>query len=436
MATMIAADNAQVRGARRLRGTIRVPGDKSLSHRALLFNALATGTAQVHGFLDGADCRTTLAALRAMGVEITETGETLTVHGVGLNGLREPADVLDCGNSGTTTRLLLGILAGQPFFAALTGDASLRRRPMARVTVPLARMGAHFSGRDGDTLLPLAVRGGALHGMEYALPVASAQIKSALLLAALFADSPTTLTGRTDSRDHTERMLRAMGAQITEHDGTITLTPGTPLIARDVDVPGDISSAAFWLVAGAAHPDAEITIANVGVNPSRTGILDMLHLMGADVTVANPREVSGEPVADLTVRSSHLVGAEIGGALIPRGIDELVVLAVAAAVAEGRTTVRDAAELRVKESDRVTAVVEGLRRLGVRAEARDDGFVIDGPNTLIADTLESHGDHRLAMAWGVAALLTPDGEATAIREASSADVSYPGFWATLESLRG
>jgi len=435
MAAVMETDSVQVRGARRLRGNVRVPGDKSLSHRALLFNALAEGTARVRGSLDGADCRTTLAALRAMGVCIEATGDDLTVHGAGLHGLREPLDVLDCGNSGTTTRLLLGILAGQPFFTALTGDGSLRRRPMGRVTEPLSRMGARFLGRGNDALLPLAVRGGALHGIEYALPVASAQVKSALLLAALFADSPTTLTGRTDSRDHTERMLRAMGAHITEQDGAITLTPGAPLVARDVDVPGDISSAAFWLVAGAAHPDAEITVTHVGVNPSRTGILDMLHLMGADVTMANVREVSGEPVADLTVRSSRLRGAEIGGALVPRGIDELVVLAIAATVAEGRTIVRDAAELRAKESDRITTVVEGLRRFGARAEARDDGYVIDGPNALIADALESHDDHRLAMTWAVAALLCPDGEATAIHGAHWADVSYPGFWETLDSLR-
>lgn len=355
MAVVAVEDVRRVRGARRLRGTIRVPGDKSISHRALLFNALAQGSARVRGFLDGEDCRTTLSLLRAMGVRIDEDGEALTVHGAGAHGLTEPAGILDCGNSGTTTRLLLGILAGQPFFAALTGDGSLRRRPMGRVTEPLRRMGAHIDGREGGTLLPLGVRGGALHGIEYALPVASAQVKSSLLLAALFADSPTTLTGRIDSRDHTERMLRAMGADVRKRGGAITLTPGSPLVARDVEVPGDISSAAFWLVAGTAHPDAEITVTNVGVNPSRTGILDMLRMMGADIAVTNEREVSGEPVADLTARSSRLLGAEIGGDLVPRGIDELVVLAVAASVAEGTTTVRDAAELRAKESDRVTA---------------------------------------------------------------------------------
>ncbi len=436
MATTMTADIARVHGARRLRGTVRVPGDKSLSHRSLLFNALATGEARVRGFLDGADCRATLAALRAMGVAITEEGDTLLVRGAGPDGLREPENVLDCANSGTTTRLLLGILSGQPFAAALTGDGSLRRRPMGRVTEPLSRMGARFLGRADDTLLPLAVRGGGLHGIEYALPVASAQVKSALLLAALFADSPTTLTGRTDSRDHTERMLRAMGADVRKRGGAITLTPGSPLVARDVEVPGDISSAAFWLVAGTAHPDAEITVTNVGVNPSRTGILDMLRMMGADIAVTNEREVSGEPVADLTARSSRLLGAEIGGDLVPRGIDELVVLAVAASVAEGTTTVRDAAELRAKESDRVTATVAGLRRLGVRAEAREDGYTVMGPNALLAsDALDSHDDHRLAMTWGIAALLAPDGEATAIRDASAVDVSYPGFWATLEGLR-
>ena len=434
MVLTAAEDVQRVRGARRLRGTIRVPGDKSISHRALLFNALAHGTARVRGFLDGADCRTTLAILRAMGVRIDETDATLTVHGAGLHGLTEPANILDCANSGTTTRLLLGILAGQPFFSALTGDGSLRRRPMGRVTDPLRQMGAHIDGREGGKLLPLGVRGGNLHGIAYALPVASAQVKSSLLLAALFADSPTTLSGRIDSRDHTERMLRAMGADLVEADGALTLTPGNDLTARDVDVPGDISSAAFWLVAGAAHPDAELTIEHVGVNPTRTGILDMLGLMGAEIDVRNAREVSGEPVADLTVRSSRLRGAEIGGSLIPRGIDELVVLAVAAAMAEGRTVVRDAAELRVKESDRVATVVEGLRRFGARAEAADDGFVIEGPNVLLAEAQESHDDHRLAMTWAVAALIAQDGEETAIHGASTANVSYPTFWQTVAQI--
>lgn len=434
MTVAMVEDVQRVRGARRLRGTIRVPGDKSISHRALLFNALADGTARVRGFLDGADCRTTLAALRAMGVRIEERDGTLTVHGTGIHGLTEPADILDCGNSGTTTRLLLGILAGQPFFTALTGDGSLRHRPMGRVTDPLRQMGARIDGREGGKLLPLGVRGGNLHGIAYALPVASAQVKSSLLLAALFADSPTTLVGRTDSRDHTERMLRAMGADLVEADGALTLTPSAPLVARDVDVPGDISSAAFWLVAGAAHPDAELTIEHVGVNPTRTGILDMLGLMGAEIEVRNAREISGEPVADLTVRSSQLQGAEIGGSLIPRGIDELVVLAVAAAMAEGRTVVRDAAELRVKESDRVATVVEGLRRFGARAEATDDGFVIEGPTVLLAEVQESHDDHRLAMAWAVAALIAQDREETAIHGARAADVSYPTFWQTIAQI--
>jgi 3-phosphoshikimate 1-carboxyvinyltransferase len=431
MAVVATEDLQRVRGARLLRGTIRVPGDKSLSHRALLFNALADGTARIRGFLDGSDCRATLAALRAMGVHIEEGGEILTVYGAGRNGLTEPGNVLDCANSGTTTRLLLGILAGQPFYTTITGDASLRRRPMGRVTDPLRQMSARIDGREGGKLLPLGVRGGNLHGIAYALPVASAQVKSCLLLAALFADSPTTLTGRIDSRDHTERMLRAMGADLVEEDGAIALTPGAALTARDVDVPGDISSAAFWLVAGVAHPDAELTIENVGINPSRTGILDMLRMMGAEIAVHNEREVSGEPVADLAVRSSRLRGVDVGGALIPRGIDELVVLAVAAAVAEGRTTVRDAAELRVKESDRVATVVEGLRRFGVRAEAAEDGYVIEGPNTLLAEAQESHDDHRLAMAWAVAALLAEDREETAIHGASVVDVSYPAFWQTL-----
>ncbi|MDP2726142.1 MAG: 3-phosphoshikimate 1-carboxyvinyltransferase, partial [Dehalococcoidia bacterium] len=356
----------------RLEGTIRVPGDKSISHRAVIFNSIAEGQARVANFLAGADCLSTVACMQALGVEIQE-GEPLLVHGRGLHGLQEPEEVLDAENSGTTMRLLSGILAGQPFFTVITGDWSLRRRPMDRVVQPLHLMGAAVRGRKKDSLPPLAKAGGRLRAIHYTLPVASAQLKSALLLAGLYAEGNTTLVERVPTRDHTERMLSAMGARISTYVSRegyhfITLEPPTALRAMDIDVPGDLSSAAFWLVAAAIHPDARLTVEGVGINPTRTGVLDVLQAMGAKLKLERERREGGEPVADITVESSELIGTEIAGELVPRTIDDIPALAVAAAVASGTTTIRDAAELRLKESDRIAGLATELGRLGARVE--------------------------------------------------------------------
>lgn len=424
----------QVRQARALRGTISVPGDKSISHRAAIFNAIADGTAEVHGFLQGEDCLSTVQCLRTLGVRLELSPEgTLTVRGVGLHGLREPTNVLDAGNSGTTMRLLCGLLAGQPFFSVLTGDESLRSRPMARVLVPLRAMGATCIARDRD-YAPVAILGGGLFGLKYETPVASAQVKSAILLAGLYADSPTVVTEPAGSRDHTERMLGAMGAKIEKEGLAVRITPPEVLTPVSLRVPGDISAAAFWLVAAAAHPDAEVTLPSVGINPTRTGIIDILRAMGADIEVREERTWGGEPVADLTVRSSRLVGTEIAGELMVRAIDEAPVVAIAAALADGRTVFRDAQELRVKESDRIAATVATLRAFGADAHETEDGMVIEGRGFLRGARVDPAGDHRLAMAQAVAGLIA-EGETT-ITGSEAADVSYPTFWHDLDVLSG
>ncbi|MEI7769936.1 MAG: 3-phosphoshikimate 1-carboxyvinyltransferase [Chloroflexales bacterium] len=421
----------------RLRGTVDVPGDKSISHRAVIFNAVAEGSARITNFLAGADCLSTIACARALGVEVTRAGDEVHVRGVGLRGLREPADLLDCGNSGTTLRLLAGLLAGAPIFSVLTGDASLRSRPQHRIVEPLRALGAQIDGRQSGDRAPLAVRGGAVRGGSYRLPVASAQVKSALLLAALGGSGPLTLTGRIDSRDHTERMLTAMGVDLQIGPGQITLHPPThpvlpyPLSLR---VPADPSSAAFWWVAAAIHPDAELATPGVCLNPTRTGALDVLRAMGAAITITNQRTEGSEPVGDVTVRSSHLRGTVIDGDLIPRLIDEIPILAIAAACAEGETLVRDAQELRAKETDRIATVAAGLAALGVAVEPTSDGMALTGLGgpALRGAALQSHHDHRLAMAWAVASLVA-SGETT-IADPESAAVSYPGFWETLRGI--
>jgi 3-phosphoshikimate 1-carboxyvinyltransferase len=423
-----------IRAPRQLRGTIEVPGDKSISHRAVLFNTLADGHATITHFLPGADCRSTIACMRALGATIEHTGDTVHVVGRGLRGLQEPTDLLDCGNSGTTLRLLTGILAGQEgMFAVLTGDDSLRSRPQKRIVAPLRALGASLDGRRNGELAPLVVRGARLHGGTYELPIASAQVKSALLLAALAGDGPLTLTGRTDGRDHTERMLAAMGVDIITEGATVRLNPAGQGIPRalSIHVPGDPSSATFWWVAAAIHPDAEITTTGVGLNPSRTGALEVLRMMGADLTISNERLAGSEPVGDVTVRSSQLRGVEIGGPIIPRLIDEIPVLAIAAAYATGDTLVRDAQELRAKETDRIATVADGLNRMGATVEPTADGMGISG-GRLRGTTLDSHLDHRLAMAWAIAGLVA-DGEVTVTR-ADAVDVSYPGFWETLAQI--
>jgi 3-phosphoshikimate 1-carboxyvinyltransferase len=425
-----------------LRGAVRVPGDKSISHRALLLNALAPGDARIDGFLPSADCLSTMACLRAYGVAFDYDPAAPTrvvVRSPGRDAFREPDRVLDCGNSGTSMRLLSGLAAGVDGLSVLDGDDSLRARPMDRVLRPLASMGATVDGRERGRLAPLSVRGGGLRPYRGALEVASAQVKSALILAALAADAPSSIEEIGPARDHTEIMLAAMGADLTmtplESGGNrIHLRPGAPLHPVDLTVPGDISAAAFWLVAGSAGPGSEIHLPGVGVNPTRAGVLDVLRAMGADIEEMEQRVVGGEPVADLVVRAAPLHGTIVDGHLTVRAIDELPVLAVAAAMAEGTTEFRDAAELRVKESDRVATTVELLRALGVDAEARPDGFVVQGGRPLRGGRLHSHGDHRLAMAAAVAACLA---EGTSDLEGdASVVVSYPGFWDHLAGLRG
>ncbi len=420
----------------RLRGSIAVPGDKSISHRAVMFNAVAEGSARITNFLTGADCLSTIACMRALGVRVERDGDSVEVFGRGLRGLQAPRSVLDCGNSGTTIRLLTGLLAGQSFSATLTGDESLRSRPMLRVIEPLRRLGARIDGADGGRRAPLTVHGQPLHGGEIELTVASAQVKSALLLAGLLADGPIVLTGKTASRDHTERMLAAMGIDIRVEASQITLVPpagrGLPK-SLSLRVPGDPSSATFWWVAAAIHRDAEITTTGVSLNPTRTGALDVLRAMGARIDINNRRNEGDEPVGDITVRSGPLTGTTVEGEHIPRLIDELPVLAVAAAHALGTTVVRDASELRAKESDRIATVAAELGKLGAAVTPTEDGFVIGGGGELYGAAVESYGDHRIAMALAVAAL-TAEGSTT-IGDADSASVSYPSFWEHLRAIQ-
>ena len=424
-----------VRPARTLRGALTPPGDKSVSHRAAILNAIASGVAVVENFQQGADCLATLRCLRLLGVDWRRRDEaTLEIAGAGRGGLREPEAVLDCRNSGTTMRLLAGLLSAQPFFSVLTGDRSLRSRPMARVIEPLRAMGAQINGRDGDNRPPLAIRGSRLRGIAYRLPVASAQVKSALVLAALCAEGETVIEEPQPTRDHTERMLAAMGAEITFGEGpAIRVQPlEREISALSLRVPGDISAAAPWLVLAAAHPDAELRILGVGVNPSRTGILDALAMMGADVRLEEERSWGAEPVADIVVRSSRLQGAVIEGELVPRAIDELPLLALAGCFAEGETVIKDAAELRVKESDRIAATARELRRLGAEVEERADGLCVAGGRPLRGAGVSAHGDHRLAIMLAVAGILA-QGE-TVIHKAEAVEVSYPWFWRDLEAI--
>lgn len=416
-----------------LRGRLRIPGDKSVSHRAIMFGSIAEGTTRVTNFLPGEDCLGTIRCFQALGVPIEGDGTEWVVRGQGLHGLREPEDVLDVGNSGTTLRLMLGLLAGMPGFAAVTGDASIRRRPMGRIVQPLRMMGAEIRGRRDGTLAPLAIKGGALKPMAYQSPVASAQVKSAVLLAGLYAEGTTSVTEPALSRDHTEKLLTAMGARLVRDGLTVSIAGGSTLAACDVEVPGDISSAAFWLVAGAVVPDSELVLEHVGVNPTRTGILDVLSRMGADITGEDEGEAAGEPVADLRVRSSELVGTTLKGDLIPRLVDEIPILALAACCASGQTIIRDAQELRVKESDRLSAIATELGKLGARIQELPDGLVIEGPTRWRGGEVQSKGDHRMAMTLAVASLLTPD--PVTLDGVACTETSYPGFWRALERLR-
>jgi len=415
-----------------LRGAITLPGDKSISHRALLFNAIAEGEAVITGALDAGDTRSTQSVLGQLGVPIHRRADGALVVQGQAGRLKEPQDVLDCGNSGTTLRTLLGLLAGQPFFATLTGDASLRRRPMGRLVQPLRALGAQIDGVEGGRRAPLSLRGGTIRGGELQSDVASAQVKTALLLAALQGEGALHLQ-IPDSRDHSERMLLAMGVHLEQGPGWIRMESGQRLRAADVAVPGDISSAAFWLVAASIVPGSDLRLLGCGLNPTRDGVLRVLRRMGAQIDVLDARDVNGEPVADLRVRSAALRGVEIGGDEVPTLIDELPVLAVAAAVAEGPTEIRDAAELRVKESDRIRSTLDLLRALGASAEERPDGLRVQGGARLQGGWISAAGDHRIAMAGCVAACLA-EGE-TQIDGAEAISVSYPTFLTDLSGLR-
>jgi len=426
----------RVRPVPRLSGSADVPGDKSVSHRAALLGALADGATEIHGYLEAEDCLRTITAVQAMGAVVTRKGPGhYRIDGAGRHGLREPGDVIDCGNAGTAARLLLGVLAGQPFWVMLTGDESLRGRPMGRIAEPLRRMGAAIVGRSGGSKLPLAVKGTRpLRAITHDSPVASAQVKSAVLLAGLYADGPVSVTEPAPSRDHSERMLRQFGAQLVTGERSVTLTPGD-LHGTTVSVPGDISSAAFLLVAATMIGDPGVTIHRVGVNPTRTGVLDVLEAMSARLRIEPaPTIDEAEPAADLRASASELKATSIGGALIPRLIDEIPVLAVAAACARGVTTIRDAAELRVKESDRIAALARELDKMGVAVQERPDGMTIAGPQRFRGARVTSGGDHRVAMALAIAGLVA-EGE-TVIEDTACVATSFPQFAATLNALAG
>ena len=423
---------------KQLIGEIAVPGDKSISHRALIFNSLALGNSKIRNLSPGRDCVSTINCLKALGVKLEKQKDepsAILLHGVGGTGLTEAKDVLNAGNSATTMRLLSGVLASQPFLSILTGDFSLRSRPMKRLVEPLRLMGAEIYGRGNDSFAPLVIRGKRLNGVDYSVPVPSAQIKSAILLAGLFAQGNTTVEQLQPSRDHTERLLKLMGAKLEVDTYSVSLTPlSSPLASVDICVPGDISSAAYWLVAGAIHQNAKIRIVNCGVNPTRTGIIDVLLAMGATIRVENQRLEGNEPVADLYIESSRLKAIEIGGDIIPRLIDEIPLLAVAACVAQGKTIIRDADELRVKESDRIVTTIRELSRLGAKIEELSDGMVIHGGRALLGAEVRSHSDHRLAMSLAVAGLVA--GGNTSIQNAHVAEISNPDFWKELDGLAG
>lgn len=403
-------------------GQIKVPGDKSISHRAVMLGSLANGVTEISGFLKGADCLSTIDCFRKMGIDIDINGENVTVHGNGLRGLLKPDEMLYTGNSGTTTRLLCGILAGQNFDTSITGDASIQKRPMGRVVQPLSMMGAKIE----NEYCPLYITGTKLHGIDYKMPVASAQVKTAIILAGLYADGETVIHEIEKSRDHTELMLSAMGADLTVDNLDITVKPTNDLTAVNVDVPGDISSAAFFLVLGAIMPNSQITVTNVGINPTRTGIIDVLKDMGADITLENVHTSAGETVADITVRSSSLKGTTVGGDIIPRLIDELPIIAVAAVFADGQTVIKDAQELKVKETNRIRAVVDEFKKCGIDITETDDGMIINGGKSIHGADFKTYGDHRMAMSLTVLAQLA-DGEST-LDDSDCACVSYPTFF--------
>lgn len=423
--------NQIIHKAKKWRGTLTVPGDKSVSHRGLMLASLADGRSSVTRLSPGKDVGSTADCMRQLGVRIEMNGNDAAIHGNGPSGLSAPGGILDAGNSGTTIRLLSGVLAAQPFASTITGDASIRRRPMKRIIEPLLSMGARLEPSPGF-LAPISIHGTRLRPVDYTLPVPSAQVKSCILLAALFASGVTTVTEPALSRDHTERMFEHLGIRFVRDGLTIRIEGPQAPEPGVIDVPGDISSAAFPMVAAALIPDSELTLLNIGVNPTRTGILDVLRAMGCSIVESNQRTANREPRADLVVRSSRLTGTEIGGDVIPKIIDEIPILAIAAAAARGRTVVRDAGELRVKESDRIASVARNLEAMGVRVEVFEDGFAIDGPQTIRGAVVDSMNDHRIAMAFTVAGLVA-EGETTVTRT-ECADISFPGFFDMLGTV--
>ena len=420
-----------------LKGTVSVPGDKSISHRGIMFGSIADGTTEIHNFLPGADCLATIRCFRTLGIEIEQEGSTVIVHGKGLHGLSAPSHILDVGNSGTTTRLLSGILAGQPFESKLSGDESLNSRPMKRIIGPLTQMGADISSILHNGCAPLYIAPSRLHGIHYDSPVASAQVKSCILLAGLYANGETSVTEPGLSRNHTELMLKEFGADIRSVHNldcsrtTAIIQPGRELHGQKLTVPGDISSAAYFIAAGLIVPDSEIRITNVGINPTRAGILKICEDMGARIELSNERTEGGEKIADITVRTSRLHGTVIEGDIIPALIDEIPVIAVMAAVAEGTTVIRDAAELKVKETDRIETVTDNLKAMGCDVTPTEDGMIING-GKLKGASIHTLLDHRIAMAFSIAALAA-EGR-TRILDSKCVDVSYPAFYDTFEEL--
>ncbi|SCH52266.1 3-phosphoshikimate 1-carboxyvinyltransferase 1 [uncultured Clostridium sp.] len=419
--------------AKQIRGEVTIPGDKSISHRAVMFGSLAEGATEITGFLRGADCLSTIDCFRRLGISIEDKDERILIHGKGLHGLSAPTQILDAGNSGTTTRLISGILSGQAFETTLTGDASIQKRPMGRIIEPLSQMGASITSLSGNGCAPLRIQGRPLHGIHYTTKVASAQVKSSILLAGLYADTPTSVTEPALSRNHSELMLHFFGADVKSEGTTATIQPEPKLIGQKVQVPGDISSAAYFIAAGCITPNSELLIQNVGTNPTRDGILHVCKMMNANVTLLNENTDSGEPTADLLVRTSSLQGCIIEGDLIPTLIDELPVIAVMACFAEGTTVIRDAAELKVKESDRIAVMTENLTAMGAKVTATDDGMIIEGGHTLHGAVVDSHLDHRIAMSFAVAAL-NADGE-TEILGADCVNISYPAFYRDLLKIQ-
>lgn len=415
-----------------LRGELSVPGDKSISHRAVMFGSLAEGITEVTNFLQGADCLSTISCFRQMGIEIENTPDRILIHGKGLHGLSRPDDILDVGNSGTTTRLMSGILAGQNFDCTVNGDASIQKRPMKRIMTPLSLMGADISSIPGNGCAPLHIQGHPLKAIHYQSPVASAQVKSCVLLAGMYADGITRVTEPVLSRNHSELMLNHFGASVTTESTTVSIEPDPLLEGRSISVPGDISSAAYFIAAGLLVPGSQVLIRNVGVNPTRDGILRVCRAMGADIAIMNERADSGEPTADLLVKYSSLKGTVVEGEIIPTLIDELPVIAILAAFAQGTTIIRDAAELKVKESNRIDVMVENLSRMGADIEGTEDGMIIRGGRPLHGAEIDGHLDHRIAMSFAVAALAAEG--TTTIRDAECVRISYPGFYDDLFSL--